>query len=103
MADYRTDSAVIYCVVCVWIKKRKLKYPGGEDDLIHRWAVIGVYCGGCHSETAAVYWFAQLSDHFIITPLACVSQVLKVCCTADTETVVVFPFIRITNLGHKSM
>ncbi|MCY1523022.1 hypothetical protein D9M68_579040 [compost metagenome] len=57
MTDYSANSAIIYCIICIWIKEWELQNPGREYNFIHRCTVRSIYGRWGHAKTRTIYRF----------------------------------------------
>ena len=65
MADHHADRAIIYGIIHLDVKKRRLQDAGGKDNLVLRWIEIGVDSFGSHTPLRAVH---RLADAGKLTP-----------------------------------
>ena len=98
VANYRTDSAIIYCIICFHVKVWRLKDRCREDNFIKCWIVIGIYRLRCHPPLGPIHGFAELTQLPVIFKILRAFYVTVEVTLYHLKRRVVAPFIRVTNL-----
>ena len=101
MADDGADGAIVDGVVRVGVEERRLQDGRGEDDFIHRRAVIGVHRLRRHAPLFAVDRFAQLGHLARGTKISGAHHVAHQVALDDLQLRVIAPFVRIGDLRRE--
>ncbi|MNN35791.1 hypothetical protein D3C81_1496540 [compost metagenome] len=101
MADDGADGAIVDGVVRVGVEERRLQDRGGEDDFIHRRAVIGVHRLRRHAPFFAVDRFAQLGHLARGAEVGGAHHVAHQVARDDLQLRVIAPFVRIRNFRRE--
>ena len=99
VADDRADAAVVHRRIRGRIEERRLQDRGGEGDLVHRRAVLGVHGLRVHPPLGAIDRPAEARDAPSPVELAAAADVLEERRLVHREGGVVAPFRRVADAG----
>ncbi|MNM49066.1 hypothetical protein D3C81_600660 [compost metagenome] len=101
MADDGADGAIVDGVVRIGVKERRLQDGSGEDDFIHRRAVIGVHRLRRHAPLFAVDRLAQLGHLACGIEVGGAHHVAHQVALHDLQLRVIAPDVRVGDLRRE--
>src|SRR5689334_3397512 len=101
MTNYSANTTIVYSIICSKIKERKLQDASREYDLVIAGIVIGIDRRRRHTPTVFVNWLSPATDHVVVSPLAGTLAIAQEIIAVNSNSTIILPLVRISNLLGK--
>ena len=78
MPDYNAYTSIIYSIIGIHIKERRLQDTGRETDFVRSRVIISVYCLRTHQPTGFIDRFIYIAQHIIRLEYSSFSNIIPI-------------------------